>query len=54
MTPVAQAWAVVAALVVLALVLRFVPGLWPGRLERPIALRYLRSRRGSRLASLIT
>jgi len=54
MMPTAQVWGVVAALVVAVLVLRFVPGLWPGRLERQIALRYLRSRRSSRLLSLIT
>ncbi len=54
MTSPVAVWGAVAALVVGCLVLRFVPGLWPGRLERQIALRYLQSHRSSRLASLIT
>src|SRR6266576_6937292 len=52
-TPVPAVWIGVAA-VVLLLVARFARELWPSRLERQIALRYLRSRRSSRLLSLIT
>src|SRR5438105_4513954 len=52
-TPVPAVWIGVAA-VVLLLVARFARELWPSRLERQIALRYLRGHRSSRLVSLIT
>ncbi|HUK22616.1 MAG TPA: FtsX-like permease family protein [Gemmatimonadales bacterium] len=44
----------VGAGVVLALLVVFRRDFWPSRLERQIALRYLRSHRSSRLVSLIT
>ena len=47
-------WLAAGAGAVLLLAARFAPELWPSRLERQIALRYLRSHRSSRLVSLIT
>jgi len=47
-------WLAAGAGAVLLLAARFARELWPSRLERQIALRYLRSHRSSRLVSLIT
>ena len=47
-------WLAAGAGAVLLLAVRFARELWPSRLERQIALRYLRSHRSSRLVSLIT
>jgi lipoprotein-releasing system permease protein len=52
--PLALVGAVALALVVVAGFAVFVRRNWPSRLERQIALRYLKSRRSSRLLSLIT
>ncbi len=51
--PTPAVWLGAAAVVVLV-VARFARDLWPSRLERQIALRYLRGHRSSRLVSLIT
>ncbi len=55
MTPPPSAvWLAAGAGAVLLLAARFAREFWPSRLERQIALRYLRSHRASRLVSLIT